>query len=223
MSDNDHGKLDWVTSGERRTASAGYTKFVRAMRFVLPLAAIALTAVIVLWDEMDARVSKAEQEKFLPEVEQARGELLKPQFDSTDSEGRPYTVTAERATQDENNPKIMTMQSPDALIHLSESETMSGKSQNGVYEQEAGKLLLNGAVNLDHSSGYILQSEELRVDLKTGQAFSDLPVHVEGKMGTIDASGLEADNNNGLVIFKGPAKLILVDAGKGLTPGGATP
>lgn len=222
MNDN-RGKLDWVTSGERRAASAGYTRFVRAMRFVLPLVAIALTTVIVLWDEMDARVSKVDQQKFMPEIEQARGELLSPQFDSTDSEGRPYTVTAERAVQDKDNPKIMTMEKPDASIQLGESEVMKGKSLNGVYEQEAGKLLLNNAVELDHSSGYILQSDELRIDLKTGQAFSDLPVHVEGKMGTIDAVGLEADNNNGLVIFKGPATLILVETAGTISAGGTTP
>ncbi len=223
MSDHGHGKLDWVTSGERRAASAGYTKFVRAMRFILPLAAIALTTIIVLWDEMGAQVGKVDQQKFMPEVEEARGELLNPQFDSTDSEGRPYTVKAHRAVQDQGNPQIMNMEQPDAYIRLGDSEHMSGKSQSGIYEQEAGKLLLNGAVILNHSSGYVLQSDELRVDLKTGQAFSDLPVHVEGEMGTIDASGLEADNNNGLVTFKGPATLILTQAEKGFLKGGNTP
>lgn len=216
-------KLDWVTSGERRSASEGYTKFVRVMRFILPLVAIALTAVIVLWDEMGARMSKVDQAKFMPEVEQARGEMLNPKFDSTDSEGRPYSITADKATQDQNDPKIMLMQNPESFIKLGQDENMSGRSKSGVYEQEIGKLYLSEAVQLDHSSGYTLQSNELRIDLKTGQAFSDQPVHVEGKMGTIDANGLEADNNSGLVIFKGPATLILVEAGNKLSAGGGTP
>lgn len=216
------GKLDWVTRGERRAAGRGYTRFVRVMRVILPLAAIALTAVIVLWDEMGRQMAKVDQEKFMPEMEEARGELLEPKFDSTDSEGRPYTIIADRARQDDNNPKIMLLQKPDAFIQLGTTETMTGKSQSGVYEQEIGKLFLSQDVQLDHSSGYTLQSNELRVDLKTGEAFSDLPVHVEGEMGTIDASGLEAYNARGLVIFKGPAKLILVDTGSGLSLGGQT-
>lgn len=223
MDHQEPSKLDWVTSGERPAASAGYSRFVRAMRFILPLAAIALTTIIVLWDEMGAQVSKVDQQKFMPEVEEARGELLNPQFDSTDNEGRPYTIRAHRAVQDQGNPKIMNMEEPDANILLGENENFSGKSRAGVYEQEAGKLLLNGDVTLNHTSGYILQSDELRVDLKTGQAFSDLPVHVEGQMGTIDASGLEADNNNGLIIFKGPATLVLTQAEKGFLKGEKTP
>lgn len=224
MEDQQRQKLDWITSGERRTAGTGYTRFVRAMRFILPLVAIALTIVIVLWDEMGTRLSEAEQKKFMPEVEEARGEMLNPQFDSVDSEGRPYTVTADKAEQDENNPKVMIMQNPDALIQMNEIEKLSGRAHSGLYEQEAGKLFLSGNVTLNHSAGYVLQGEELRVDLKAGQAFSDLPVHIESKMGTIDALGLEADNKTGAVIFKGPATLVLVNAGDAIsTMGGQTP
>lgn len=218
-----HKKLDWVTSGERRSASRGYSRFVRAMRFVLPLAAIGLTVVIILWDEMAQQMRKVDHERLLPELEQARGEMLSPQFDSTDSEGRPYTITAARATQDQNNPKITLLETPQAFIQLGPSENMKGTARSGVYEQEIGKLFLNKAVRLDHSSGYSLQSDELRVDLKTGQAFSDQPVHVEGNMGTIDALGMEADNPKGLLVFKGPATLILVEAGEKLSAGRTTP
>lgn len=215
-------KLDWVTSGERRKVGTAYSRFVRIMRYVLPLAAIALTVVIILWEDMGATVSKVDQARLMPEVEEARGELLNPRFDSTDTDGRPYTVTAARAAQDANNPKVMNMEMPQARIQMNEAETMEGRAQSGVYEQEAGKLYLRGAVQLDHAAGYTLTSDELRVDLKTGQAFSDLPVHVAGDMGTIDALGLEADNERGLVVFKGPAKLVLVEAGN-LSLGGNTP
>lgn len=217
----DPKKLDWVTSGERRGAGAGYTRFVRIMRFALPLAAIALTVVIILWDEMGARMTKLDEQKFLPEVEEARGEMLNPQFDSTDKEGRPFTITAQRATQDDNNPKVMLMDKPEARIDLGPEEILTSQSHQGVYEQEAGKLFLSSDVQLHHSSGYRLHSDELRLDLKTGEAFSDQPVHVEGEMGTIDATGLEAYNARGLIIFKGPATLILTEAGH--TTGGGRP
>lgn len=214
-------KLDWVTSGERRKAGKAYTRFVRVMRYILPLVAIALTVVIILWEDMGAQVSRGEQARLMPEVEEARGELLKPQFDSTDTQGRPYTVSADRAVLDQANPTAMNLESPHAVIHMDDDASIEGQAQSGVYEQEAGRLFLQGAVELKHSVGYRLQSDELRIDLKAGQAFSDLPVTVEGDMGRIDASGLEADNGRGLLVFKGPAKLILVNAGR-LHPGGGT-
>lgn len=206
-------KLDWVTSGERRKVGKVYTRFVRVMRYVLPLLAIALTIIIILWEDMGSQVDKAGQERLMPEVEEARGELLNPQFDSTDSAGRPYRVSAARATQDQANQRAMKLETPQAIIQMDANTAINGSAQSGVYEQEAGRLFLSGSVHLNHGDGYDLKSEELRVDLKTGQAFSDLPVRVTGGMGTIDARGLEADNERGLIVFKGPAKLVLVDGG----------
>lgn len=206
--------LDWVTSGERRKAGSGYSRFVRVMRFVLPLMAVVLTAVIILWDEMGVHVKQAEQEKFIPEAEQARGELLNPRFDSVDTEGRPFTVTAARAVQDGNNPKIVNLEDPHAEIKIAADELIQGQARQGAYEQEAGRLFLSHAVSLHHNAGYKLESEELRVDLKTGAAFSDLPVHVTGPAGTIEALGLEAYNDRGVLIFQGPARLVLHDAGQ---------
>lgn len=211
-------KLDWVTSGERRKVGKVYTRYVRIMRYALPLVAIALTVVIVLWEDMGAQVDKASRERLMPEVEEARGELLNPQFDSTDSEGRPYRVSADRAVQDQANQLAMNLEAPQAVIQMDENTAIEGSARAGVYEQEAGRLFLNGTVHLRHGDGYDLESDELRIDLKTGQAFSDLPVRVTGNMGTIDANGLEADNERGLIVFKGPAKLVLVDGGR--LPGG---
>lgn len=219
--DEGGGKLDWITSGDRRALSRAYTRFVKAMRVVLPLLAVALTAVIILWREMDGAAVTATQEALMPELEQARGELLEPRFDSTDSSGRPYTITAQRAVQDANNPKVMLLDGPDAIVHMDDTTNLTGRAAHGVYEQEAGRLLLNGAVRFAQSGGYSLESAELRIDLTSGAAYSDLPVHVEGTMGRIDASGLEARNQDGVIIFKGPATLVLTQTDAMMSGGGS--
>lgn len=186
-----------------------YTFFVRSMRVILPLSALALIAIVFTWPDMEEKIEPIRKEDILPRAAKAQNELIKPRFESTDSKKQPFTVTADTARQNEENPELVHLENPVADMLLNEGARISGQADKGVYEQQTEKLFLEGNVKLFHDSGYELEAEEMRVDMKTQEAFSGKDVYIHGPAGTIKAAGLKALAEQELLVFNGPATLVL--------------
>lgn len=208
--------------GESRLGR-GYTFFVKSMRVILPLAAVGLLAVVITWPDMEKRVEPIRKEELLPDAANIQNELLQPKFESVDDKGQPYTLTAALATQSRENPDILHLDKPVGRMTLEKDGWVAIESASGIYEQRNEKLFLAGAVTLTNDGGYKLVSDEMRINLKTSEAFSDRDVDVQGPDGTIRASGMEAFSEKGLLVFKGPATMVLTNAGDSLSLDGATP
>lgn len=211
-------RLSQLSTGERATTiNRKYTSFVKSLRFILPLIALAMTVVVLTWDE-GRRVAPPKKEELIPASKDIQNELLKPVFNSIDDKNQPFTVTADRAIQNRDNPDIIDLDKPVADMTMTSGDKIDAHADKGLYQQKAQKLNLEGAVVLKHSNGYTLKTEELRVDLASQKTYSGQDVRVEGPGGTIDATGLEGDSNAGMLVFTGPAKVILYSDGKLLSP-----
>ena len=219
-----NGRLAQLSVGGDRTASVnpGYSRFIRKLRFILPLVALGMTVVVLTWDEAGQRMTPMKKEDLIPASENIQNELLKPVFNSVDEKNQPYTITADRAVQDRQNPDIVELDKPSGTLKQTGGDTLEATAARGIYEQKSQKLNLNGDVEIDYSDGYKLSTEELRLDLETQKAYSGQNVHVEGPSGTLEATGLDGDAETGAVIFTGPAKVILQSGGKALLPAGST-
>lgn len=212
-------KLDKLVAPRRRknVAGAGYSRFVRLMRLVLPLAALALVALLLSWPGMDERLSapKPEDPAGAPQTV-GRNELVKPHFESADRQNRPFTITADNAIQNATDPNVVMLDNPAADMKMSNGSWLAARAQKGSYRQDAEKLMLEGGVRLYHDSGYEMTTEKMLVDIKDNRAWSDQPVHVQGPAGTLDATGLQTKGHEGLLVFTGPAKLVFRHAVKGI-------
>lgn len=205
-------RLDELNATARNTSvSKGYTRFVKWMRFVLPLIALGLTAIVVTWPEMDDKITIIPKKDIIPSSGSALGqtELLNPSFETTDEYQQPVHVTAKRALQNQENPDLVRLEKPLADLKMEDGTDVHIEALEGTYEQETEKLFLQQEVKIRHESGYELRAEELRVDMQTKEAFSDKNVEVEGPEAKVEATGLEGNVGEGLLIFKGPAKLTL--------------
>jgi lipopolysaccharide export system protein LptC len=205
-------RLEELNTPERNTSvSKGYTRFVKWMRFVLPLVALGLMAVVITWPEMEDKVVIMDKEDIIPSSESDIGqtELLNPHFETTDKNQQPVNVTAARALQNQENSDIVKLEQPKADMKMKNGSNVHIQALKGTYEQEAEKLFLENDVRVKHESGYELLADELRVDMKTREAFSDKDVQVQGPEAHIEATGLQGNVDDGLLIFKGPAKLTL--------------
>ncbi|HPF79042.1 MAG TPA: LPS export ABC transporter periplasmic protein LptC [Alphaproteobacteria bacterium] len=194
--------------------SRGYTRFVKLMRFALPLAAVALTVIVISWPEMDDKIVIIPKDELVAPSENDIGEneLLNPNFETTDAQQQPVNVTAERALQNQQDPNLVKLDKPNADLKMKDGSDVHIEALQGTYEQGAEKLFLQDDVKVRHQSGYELQAKELRVDMKTREAFSDKKVRVVGPDATIHATGLEGNVEDGILIFKGPATLTLSPA-----------
>jgi len=212
-----------ATREETLTVNHGYSKFIRSMRIVLPLLAVVMTVVVLTWDEAGRHVEPLKKEQVAPKEENIRNELVKPVFNSVDDKGQPFMVTADSAVQDKTNPDLLNLAQPRAQIDMTDGAKVNADATSGIYQQKDQKLNLAGNVHLKHSDGYTLSTEEMRVDLVTKKAFSGRDVHVDGPAGTIDSTGLEGDANTGVLVFTGPAKVVLYSDNLSLSPQEKTP
>ncbi len=192
-----------------RAINRGYSAFVRAMRVFLPLTALAMLAVLMLWPEAEKIVEPIRKEELLPQANMAETELLNPRYESTDNELNPFVITADKATQTQENTDLIYLDNPVADIALKDGGQLDVRSNNGIFAQKSEKLSLQGDVELVYDRTYTLKGNEMRVDMKVREAFSDQDVFLEGPEGTIEAKGMEAYSEKGLIIFKGPGKLTL--------------
>jgi len=195
------------SSGER------YSRFVRRMRLVLPVAAFIIVALLFIWPEMDAPVLPSG--KDLP-ARTEQNEVVAPRFESRDDERQPYTVTAKSAVQDSKNSDIIRLEQPVADMTLNSGKWLAGEADIGVFSQSRRTLSLKGHVRLNHDDGYELATEQIEIDLKSRTARADVPIRGHGPAGTVEAQGFFAETDGRRLVFTGPARLVLNRALPGL-------
>jgi lipopolysaccharide export system protein LptC len=207
------------TFGPRRLSvfRQGYSLFVRVLKLTLPLAALALVGIVLArLSDSGTQLNLAAQgsaDKTAP----GQIELVQPKYEGTDAEGRPYTVTAEKAVRDEAAPDTVTFTRPEADITLTDKSWLAAKADGGALDHLAETLTLAGNVRIFHDSGYELKLQEIVIDLRQQTAEAAAPVTAQGPAGTLTAQSMTVRERGGLVVFGGPAKLTLyaLSGGKG--------
>lgn len=219
IDEQSRARLDRLSSRNDITrGGAGYSRFVRLMRMFLPLAAalIGILVVIKLYSESDAIVPVSLQAQGGNAPEILKNELLNPVFESLDKKGNPYKITASRAVQGKENKDLIMLDRPVGHLVMKNNDTIDVTALSGAYQQERERFYLEGDVVIKGGEGYELTSQEAHVDLKKNFAWSELAVVGRNEDMQIIAKGLRVNGKTGLIYFKGPAKLILFDAGAGL-------
>lgn len=196
-----------------RALNPAYTKLVRWLRLLLPLVAMAIVLALFSWtffDKDTVVADKSDEER----VKEARNELVAPRFESRDSSGRPYSVTAKRATQGKRengqDEKMIYLEDPSGEMIFDEKRTFSVTAKTGSYHQALEELTLENDVLLTSTDGYMFRTKSVFVSTKKGQARSSSPLQGKGPSGSIEARGFEADNTAGRIVLKGPAKLVII-------------
>lgn len=184
------------------------SRIVRSMRLILPVAALAVVAVLMIWSNPENTIKPVPRAEVSPQTV-SKNELIKPKFQSQDSNNQPYTITADKALQNADNMDDILLDKPVADIGLENGNWVALKASHGAYNQKDGELILQGQVEMHHDTGYELETEQMTIDVNMQTIVSDQAVKGHGPAAEIEAQGLEADGKTDNLIFKGPAKLIL--------------
>jgi lipopolysaccharide export system protein LptC len=189
----------------------GYSWFVKLMRVFLPLIALGLILFAITLPQMKEELVIVPKEEIVQQAPSQIGEneLLNPNFETVDSNQNPVKVTAARALHNQENPNLIKLDNPRADLKMNDGSNIIIQAQNGSYEQKSEKLYLRDSVTITHESGYQLKAQELRIDLKSREAFSDKAVEINGPAATISAVGLKGNITDGTLIFNGPTTLTL--------------
>jgi lipopolysaccharide export system protein LptC len=186
----------------------GYTRLVRRLRIALPVAALFLLAIVIVWPHFDpAQAPKRHQDAAPPAMSNSH-------FSGIDKKNRPYTVTADKAQQQASDRNDINMENPLAELTLQNHGWVALRADHGQYREDPGLITLQGNVHLYEDQGYEMNSSEAAVDLDQGIAWSDKPTEGQGPRGTIHAAGFRMRDEDNSIVFTGPGTLVLQSAGE---------
>ncbi len=196
-------------AAEPARISKNYSRFVKVMRWGLPLFALIMMGIVLAWPELDDQIKAIPEDEILNAGEIAVGgnELLNPQYETTDAQNNPVSVRAQKAIQSQNNKNIVRLEIPQADFKTKKGENISVKALQGTYDQSGEKLFLQDDVKIMHQSNYVLNAKELRLNMKTQEAFSNQDITITGDDVELNAIGLQGNMNDGTLFFEGPATL----------------
>jgi lipopolysaccharide export system protein LptC len=180
---------------------------ITVTKWVLPLAAMALLALIALWPEIDRASTRARLTMNHVSGELDGGRLIDARYNGVDEKGRPYTVTAATAWQIDAERVGLTL--PKGDITLENGTWLMLTSKEGTFIQHANQLDLVKEVTLYRDDGTTMHTESASIDLKAGAAAGSEPVHVEGPFGVLDAQGFTVMDKGTAIDFPGPAHVVL--------------
>ena len=199
-------------SATGRTAGGGYSRFVAWMKVLLPVVALLLIGLVVIWPRLKGddtfRISFSSAHmsgESEPGMDNAR-------YVGTDENRQPYSVTADLARLVPNAENEFALELPKADLTLEDGSWLVLTADTGLYVHKERTLVLNGNVNLFHDTGYEIATEHLDVDLKTNRAVGNKELVAHGPFGELEAQGLELVDKGKVIFFKGPAKLTLYSA-----------
>lgn len=175
---------------KNQTAVEGYSRWIKRMKVLLPLAAVFLISAIFLigrWDD---------ESLFSPEELATLGagmQLENPRFTGTTENGDPFVVSALRANPDGPSPEVITLDEPIGEMEMSNGRKINGRSDVGVMRRSKDELTLTGNVVITTSDGYRGNTEKLIIDTNRKSAVSPGPVNGFGPTGSISAGSFRID------------------------------
>ncbi len=183
-----------------------YDRFVRLVKIVLPLAALAVMLVTLIWPLSASQEFSFILDKNQVETSKERLRMERPVYRGEDRRGQAFEITAQRAVQRSSSTPIVELTGIDAVLAMKAGQARVSAAA-GRYDLESEKLQVNGPVKLRRSDGYSLETQDVSVDLPTRTVRSAGAVTGRMPLGQFSAGKFSADVGGRVVVLDGGAHL----------------
>ncbi|MCC7271292.1 MAG: LPS export ABC transporter periplasmic protein LptC [Alphaproteobacteria bacterium] len=207
------GGLAWTPAAQPRRHHVAYSRLVSLLRYLLPILAVGLLALVAVWPQIQRGVEGMRLQTLqLDPNEVSTLRMSNARYQGLDERNRPYLLTADAAIQNPKDKNFLALEGPKADMTLESGAWVTISAASGVYDNAHKALDLMGTVRVFHDNGHTFETEIARVDLATGQIEGDDPVHGQGPSGTIDAEGFRVLKKGETIQFKGKSRLVVEPA-----------
>lgn len=183
-----------------RPVSRRYSRFVTLLKFALPALALAMLALVAAWPSLTelptARIS----------ADKGQLEMINPRYFSADEQNQPYSLTAARADQSEEQPGLVALDRPEAEMTETGGTWVTLRSDRGWYDRTTGILRMIGGVRVMRDDGSEFTTDEAYSDVRAGTAWGDHHVVGQGPQGEIDAIGFRMSDRGKTMVFLNESK-----------------
>lgn len=168
-----------------------HTRIVRAARLILPVLALALLSSLFLLTntpDPDAAIPFSDADMTLLAQEQR---LTTPRFAGVSKDDVSFSVSAELARPDPNDPRILSAEALSVAIDgLDGDHTLFVRAGKGQVDTGARTIQLAGEVGLRSSLGLVLTTDQLQADVSQMQIFAPSQITGTGPFGALTAGSM---------------------------------
>ncbi len=182
---------------------------VTVLKVALPVSAVALLALIVVWPLMSAREFSFLLSKDKVAMANDRLRLDNAVYRGQTAKGQPFTIRAGGAVQHSSAVPIVELRSLDAVLQMDDGPARV-TAPSGKYDMDNDKLNIAGPVKVDGSAGYSLDSQAVEVSLIDRTVKTDQPVSGRLPIGTFRSDRLRGDLGGKTMVLDGHAHLHIV-------------
>lgn len=141
-----------------------------------------------------------------------RMKVQSAQYRGLDNQGRPFTLDAQRAVQENSTDPQVQISGMAARIQLDEGPATL-KADQGRYDMEKQTVDVLGPILFTASDGYTLQTRDVKVDLSSKTLASGAGVEGRMPLGRFSAGSMTVDLPSRKVVLSGRARLHIVQGG----------
>jgi lipopolysaccharide export system protein LptC len=204
---------EWRISPRATLLSARrYSVFVKFMKGALPMAALAL-AVVVLVYVLQPRETGRMALTF-ERMGRVEGDLamVKPRLSGTDDDGLPFLLTAQSAVQEERGSDRVRLEGVAADISLKDGTALHVTAAKGVVDTKRHLLDVSGGIHVTSQDGYDARTESAKADLKAGTLHGESHIEAEGKLGRITAERFALNRETRQLRFSGHVQMLIYNS-----------
>ncbi len=191
-------------------AAQRHSRLVRTLRIVLP--ALAVAGILLFWASahfIPSDIAGLIQNAGI-DVKSNSVVMNAPHISGFEGTRRAYEVTAARAIQSLDDPKVLTFEQINAHIGLGEADTASidagtatVTAATGIYDGNNNTLKLKGGISVETTNGESANLQQADINLDKGSMETKQPIEIQGKQGTLHAKRMTLVNRGKRITFSG--------------------
>lgn len=174
---------------------------MRRLKVLLPTLAILMVAGFAGYSFLATPGSAAIESAS---VATAEGKLVMdaPNLEGFAGDGRPYSVSASRATQDLDRQDIINLDGIDAKMPIQQENWARVETTSGVYDRMANTLDVPTDILVTTTDGLVAKLKSAFLDINNGSLKSSSPVDIQSHGSRITADSMAVLDSGKRVIFE---------------------
>jgi lipopolysaccharide export system protein LptC len=189
-----------------------YSRLIRGLKIILPLAALVLLSTVFLLSRGRDTANSIPYARIDLQERIKEGVVNRPHFSGATKNGDLITFVAETAKPDPDDNARAVANNLAARIDLVSGTRITFAADTALLDSELGNAHLTGGVIVSSSTGYNIKTESLRTSLQEIAAETDGPVSGTGPGGDIDAGKMiltsDSETGDAHLLFTNRAKLV---------------
>jgi lipopolysaccharide export system protein LptC len=185
----------------------GRVRAIRALKVSLTALAAILIALLALWPQLRTSTDRLRIAFADLDVTGDDLSMINARYVGTDSNNRPYSITADAARQRVPGKGRLQLESPQADIHLQDGSWVMVTADKGEYNPDDRMLNVAGAVRLFHDSGYEFLSREANIDLERNAVWGSHHITGQGPFGEMEGEGFRFNKDGMTMMLIGRSRL----------------